>query len=109
MSASIDARRSSCESFKRLDIELSRCVYARQSNASCRRCQQTCPVGATTRGLKCLVCKRVCPEGIDPHADGVAKALCTKCHDCADNCPARAIRFPWRSRQDAGSTDAVEY
>ncbi|MDR3437925.1 4Fe-4S binding protein [Telmatospirillum sp.] len=62
---------------------------------------------ATTRGLKCLACRRVCPEDIDPHEGRGQAAQCTKCRDCADNCPAGAIRFPWRKRNGTSATKAV--
>lgn len=49
----------------------------------------------TSRGLHCFACKRVCSEGIDLHEDHAGMAMCTKCGDCADVCPAKAIHFPW--------------
>ncbi len=60
---------------------------------------------ATSQGLSCLACKRICPEGIDLHENqsGMANGLCTKCGDCADICPARAIKFSWKEKNDADS------
>lgn len=56
-----------------------------------------------TKGLNCNVCRSVCPENISlagtvgetgAASTGLAAARCTKCHACADACPAHAIRFP---------------
>jgi ferredoxin-type protein NapH len=46
------------------------------------------------------MCEKVCPENIQLHFPG-ALALtseCTKCRDCAENCPVKAITFPWWRR-----------
>lgn len=56
-------------------------------------------------GFSCLACKQICPEGIDlhePHA-GLANGDCTKCGDCLDVCPAKAITFHWREKYNADS------
>lgn len=50
-----------------------------------------------SHGVDCKVCATVCAEGLDPHSeDGMHE--CTKCRDCAKNCPAGAISFPLRRR-----------
>lgn len=47
------------------------------------------------KGVDCQVCTGVCPEELDPHvAEGMHD--CSKCGDCAANCPAKAISFPAR-------------
>ena len=47
------------------------------------------------KGVDCQVCTGVCPEELDPHAaEGMHD--CSKCGDCAANCPAKAISFPVR-------------
>ncbi|MHC1711343.1 MAG: 4Fe-4S binding protein [Solidesulfovibrio sp.] len=91
-------------------------------------CHKFCPIGAllsllgglnktmqpridastclsTSRGVNCLACKRVCPEEIDLHEapSGIANGLCTKCGDCVDVCPAKAIKFFWREKHNVNS------
>ena len=54
----------------------------------------------STTGSACGMCEKVCPENIQLHFPG-ALALtseCTKCRDCAENCPVKAITFPWWRR-----------
>lgn len=46
-----------------------------------------------SHGVDCQVCTGVCPEGLDPHTTD-AMHECSKCKDCAVNCPAHAISFP---------------
>ena len=47
------------------------------------------------KGVDCQVCTGVCAEELDPHvAEGMHD--CSKCGDCAANCPAKAISFPAR-------------
>jgi len=48
-----------------------------------------------SKGVNCQVCSGVCPEGLDPHGDA-AMHECSKCRDCAVNCPAGAITLPMR-------------
>ncbi|WP_232050828.1 4Fe-4S binding protein [Arabiibacter massiliensis] len=49
------------------------------------------------KGVDCRICADACPEGLDPHvAEGMHE--CSKCRDCAVNCPAGAITFPLRRR-----------
>ncbi|MDF2569327.1 MAG: 4Fe-4S ferredoxin iron-sulfur binding domain protein [Sporomusa sp.] len=84
-------------------------------------CSQLCPVGAllsifsrfnrslvptVDRSLcleagtenKCQRCRSACSFDIDIKTGlgtgGISD--CTKCRECADNCPVQAIRFPWR-------------
>lgn len=57
----------------------------------------------TSRGLRCFACKRVCPEGIDLHRNKAGTSMCSKCRDCADICPAKAIRFTWWRKDDAAA------
>jgi ferredoxin-type protein NapH len=84
-------------------------------------CSKLCPVGAllsifsrfnrsfvptVNRSLclaescdtKCQRCRSVCSFDVDlKNGSGTGDISdCTKCRDCADNCPADAIRFPWR-------------
>jgi len=91
-------------------------------------CRKICPVGALielvsalnrtlrphidrsaclaeSQGISCLACKRVCPEGIDLHEKhtGIANGLCTKCGDCIDVCPAKAISFFGRKKNNVDS------
>jgi ferredoxin-type protein NapH len=65
---------------------------------------------ATSRGMHCLACKRVCPEAIDLHEthSGLANGLCTKCGDCVDVCPAKAIRFIWWEKKNADANRQTE-
>jgi ferredoxin-type protein NapH len=48
----------------------------------------------TSQGINCRACLRVCPEGIHlPDAtDGLAPYDCTKCLECYERCPTKAIR-----------------
>ena len=48
-----------------------------------------------SHGVDCQICAGVCPEGLDPHS---AESMheCSKCRDCAVNCPAGAITLPRR-------------
>lgn len=82
-----------------------------------RWCSRFCPLGAVmslaslpnrlfrphvdskkclrSQGIDCRVCASVCAEGLDPHGeDGMHE--CTKCRDCAKNCPVGAISFSFR-------------
>lgn len=48
------------------------------------------------KGVDCTVCRSSCRHGIDLHHAAKSAPLteCTKCGDCADECPASAISFP---------------
>lgn len=55
-----------------------------------------------SRGIDCTVCVDACPEQLDPHSMSIPE--CSKCRECADLCPAKAISFPLvRSREEAAS------
>jgi ferredoxin-type protein NapH len=49
------------------------------------------------KGVDCQICTDVCPEELDPHLDKGMQD-CSKCRDCAINCPVGAISFPLRKR-----------
>ncbi|MDR1184844.1 MAG: 4Fe-4S binding protein [Coriobacteriales bacterium] len=51
----------------------------------------------TAQGRSCGICGRVCPEGIDPRhpeLSTVSWSECTKCRECVDACPSKALRMP---------------
>jgi ferredoxin-type protein NapH len=51
----------------------------------------------TAQGHSCGICGTVCPEGIDPRhpeRSSVAWSECTKCRECVDACPTKALRMP---------------
>jgi ferredoxin-type protein NapH len=88
-------------------------------------CSKICPVGAfislvaganktvrptvdnkkclvTDKGVNCTVCHNACPVGIDPRRPELSEVSlnnCTKCRECADACPTKAIHFPFFSKQ----------
>ncbi len=47
----------------------------------------------TTKGVSCQACKGACPEGIDLTREVMAPKSCTKCLQCSDRCPAKAINI----------------
>lgn len=51
-----------------------------------------------SKGIKCQQCRSVCYFDVDlKNGSGTGDISdCTKCRECADNCPVHAIRFPWR-------------
>ncbi len=84
-------------------------------------CRSICPLGAllsiignfnpllrptvsqdkclSAKGINCQACARACPEGIDL-ASKPSRFLpnsCTKCLECSDRCPVKAIKFPVRA------------
>ena len=84
-------------------------------------CTKLCPVGALlsilsrfnrnlvptvdhsrcleeSKGVKCQQCRSACSLDVDiKNGNGTGDISdCTKCKECADNCPVHAIRFPWR-------------
>jgi ferredoxin-type protein NapH len=51
----------------------------------------------TSQGRACGICGKVCPEGIDPRHPELSTASwseCTKCRECVDACPSKALRMP---------------
>jgi polyferredoxin len=55
-----------------------------------------------TKEMDCQVCKRVCPEGIDPSKEKASLSTCTNCLECWEKCPAKAINwlpFSWRKNK----------
>ena len=80
-------------------------------------CRSICPVGAllsiigkvnrfllpavrkdkclVSKGIACRVCERACPEGIDMinTSRSYSPNSCTKCLECYEKCPARAIEI----------------
>ena len=62
----------------------------------------------TSKGMRCFACSKACPEHLDvrrPQLSEEALGNCTKCRECADACPAKAISFPVLPKAD-GSHDA---
>lgn len=62
----------------------------------------------TSKGMRCFACSKACPEHLDvrrPQLSEEALDNCTKCRECADACPAKAISFPVLPKAD-GSHDA---
>jgi ferredoxin-type protein NapH len=51
-----------------------------------------------SRDINCRRCRSACSFDVDiKNGSGTGDISdCTKCRDCADNCPVHAIRFPWR-------------
>ena len=50
------------------------------------------------KGEHCMICRDVCPEGLDPHVtQGMQE--CSKCGLCLEKCPASAITIPFTSKQ----------
>ncbi|OUO92534.1 hypothetical protein B5F40_01180 [Gordonibacter sp. An230] len=62
---------------------------------------------ATATGTACDACHAACSSDIDLVRDAGTGALhdCTKCHECADHCPASAITFPWRRPKASAVAD----
>lgn len=60
----------------------------------------------TAKGVDCTICHSVCTrENIDlrrPANSEGALSDCTKCRDCADYCPTKAISFPLISKEQVG-------
>lgn len=62
----------------------------------------------TSKGVRRFACSKACPEHLDvrrPQLSEEALGNCTKCRECADACPAKAIPFPVLPKAD-GSHDA---
>ncbi len=79
-------------------------------------CRSLCPLGAllsiignlnhflvpvvnkekcrTSKGIQCGTCQKACPEGIDLTKKNLfAPNSCTKCLECSDKCPVKAIEI----------------
>lgn len=57
----------------------------------------------TSKGVRCFACSKACPEHLDvrrPQLSEEALGNCTKCRECADACPAKAISFPVLPKAD---------
>jgi ferredoxin-type protein NapH len=54
-----------------------------------------------SKNIGCTRCKDACFERINLHNVKESRPLseCTKCRDCAENCPVQAISFPWKTRR----------
>lgn len=65
---------------------------------------------AISAGSPCDACHAACNSDIDLVRGLGTGALpdCTKCHECADHCPASAITFPWRRPKDASLEERAE-
>ncbi len=51
----------------------------------------------TSQGLECHLCEKTCPEHINIRTlelSEVSLNNCTKCRECAEHCPSKAIKFP---------------
>jgi len=57
--------------------------------------RDTCLEGP--EGTQCGICRKVCDQGIDPrHPErGNSWSECTKCRDCIESCPGKAITMPF--------------
>ncbi|MDR0513910.1 MAG: 4Fe-4S binding protein, partial [Coriobacteriaceae bacterium] len=68
----------------------------------------------TSQGKVCGACAKVCPEKIDPRHPERSFSLmceCTKCYECVEACPTKALRipfFPWKTGAYARVADAGE-
>jgi ferredoxin-type protein NapH len=58
----------------------------------------------TSQGLECHRCEKACPEHIDIRTlelSEVSLNNCTKCRECAEHCPSKAITFPFLPKSAA--------
>ena len=78
-------------------------------------CRYLCPLGALlgTVGakrrlyvefdvegcIKCGMCKRACPLGLEPVHGDTLSAYCWNCGECVDSCTTDALRFRWKPVQ----------
>lgn len=76
-------------------------------------CRYFCPLGAllALMGKKrqlivtlqeqqctnCGRCRRVCPQGLEPHLGEAQGVYCWNCGACIDSCREKALQFSWRS------------
>jgi ferredoxin-type protein NapH len=49
-----------------------------------------------SQSIGCQVCAKACPQGIDlkDEDDRILREDCTRCYECADDCPRDAISVP---------------
>lgn len=60
----------------------------------------------TTKGINCLMCAKSCPQHINirkPETSEVSLNNCTKCHECSEHCPAKAISFPFLPQKEGAA------
>ena len=78
-------------------------------------CRYLCPLGALlgTVGakrrlyvefdvencIKCGMCKRACPLGLEPVQGDTLSAYCWNCGECVDSCTTEALSFRWKQVQ----------
>jgi ferredoxin-type protein NapH len=94
-------------------------------------CRSICPLGAllsivgslnrillptvdndkcfVAKGINCQACQKACPEGIDltRKRSLLAPNSCTKCMECSDRCPVKAIEFPLLRLRKAHPGEAI--
>ena len=46
--------------------------------------------------IKCGMCSRACPLGLDPNLGDTLSAYCWNCGECVDSCTTDALRFRWK-------------
>lgn len=44
------------------------------------------------KGVDCKTCVSACPEKVDPHTAAIPE--CSRCGECIEKCPAKAIKLP---------------
>jgi ferredoxin-type protein NapH len=79
--------------FMSLVGKLNRTFRPRIDDATCKE---------SSKGLSCGACAKSCPEGIDPRHPqlGNAWSECTKCRECVEACPTKAIRMPFLPKRN---------
>ncbi len=46
--------------------------------------------------IKCGMCSRACPLGLDPRQGDTLSAYCWNCGECIDSCTTKALGFRWK-------------